>query len=134
MNKIQLGGWASTYPGIPAVQDLIGGSPGGTAGHTGIQPVANLPAAAAVKQHFSLSFLQPLGQASVVTSSPPGANLSPLTEFCVSTFPHVDRDGQDEHKLQMLHSLKKKRKKEKKEKKIQQKYKICHPSQKNVYI
>lgn len=94
-----------TYPGIPAVQDLIGGSPGGTAGHSGVQPVANVPAAA-VKQHFSLPFLQPLGQASVVTSSPPGAYFSPVAEFCVSTFPHVDRDGQDEHKLQMLHSIK----------------------------
>lgn len=106
LEKMQRGGWTLTYPGIPAVQDLIGGSPGGTAGHTGIQPVANFPAAAAVKQHFSLPFLQPLGQASVVTSSPPGADLSPLAEFRVSTFPHVDRDGQDEHKLQMLHSLK----------------------------
>lgn len=102
---MQRGGRALTYPGIPAVQDLIGGSPGGAAGHTGIQPVANFSAAAAVKQHFSLPFLQPLGQASVVTSSPPGADFSPLAEFCVSTFPHVDRDGQDEHKLQMLHGF-----------------------------
>lgn len=107
---MQRGGWTLTYPSIPAVQDLIGGSPGGTAGHSGVQPVANFSAAAAaaaaVKQHFSLPFLQPLGQASVVTSSSPGANFSPLAEFSVSTFPHADRDGQDEHKLQMLHSLK----------------------------
>lgn len=104
-----------TYPGIPAaVQDLVGGSPGGTAGHPGVQPVANFcssaaaaAAAAAVKQHFSLPFLEPLGQAAVVTSSSPGAQLSPLAELCVSTFPHVDRDGQDEHKLQMLHSFEK---------------------------
>lgn len=105
------------------MQDLIGGSPGGTAGHSGVQPVANLPAAAAaaaaVKQHFSLPLLQPLGQASVVTPSPPGAYLSPLAEFGVSTFPHVDRDCQDEHKLQMLHgsrrlTAKKEKKKEKK--------------------
>lgn len=102
-----------TYPGIPAVQDLICGSPGGTAGHSGVQPVADLPAAAAataaaaaaVKQHLPLPFLQPLGQASVVTSPPPWAQLSPFAEFCVSTFPHVDRNGQNEHKLQMLHSV-----------------------------
>lgn len=106
--KMQRGGWTLTYPGIPAVQDLIGGSPGGTAGHTRVQPVANFSAVAAVKQHFSLPFLQPLGQASVVTSSSPGANFSPLAEFGVPTFPHADRDGQDEHKLQMLHSKKKK--------------------------
>lgn len=97
---------SSTYPGIPAVQDLIGGSPGGTTGHTGVQPMANFSAAAAVKQHFSLPFLQSLGQASVVASSPPGAQLSSLTELCVPTFPHVHRDGQDEHELQVLHGFK----------------------------
>lgn len=95
-----------TYPGIPAVQDLIGGSPGGAAGYARIQPVANFSSAAAVKQQFSLPFLQPLGQASVVTSSSPGAHFSSLAKLCVPTFPHVDRDGQHKDKLQMLHSLK----------------------------
>lgn len=96
---------SSTYPGITAVQDLIGGSPGGTAGHTGVQPVANL-SAAAIKQQFSLPFLQTLGQATVVASSPSGAQLSSLTELCVPAFPQVRRDGQDEHELQMLHGFK----------------------------
>lgn len=122
-----------TYPGIPAVQDLIGGPPGGTAGHTRIQPVADLSAAAAVKQHFSLPFLQPLGQASVVTSSPPGTDFSSLAELCVPTFPHVDRDGQDEHELQMLHGFKKIIKlKLKLKKKMEQKdtiYALCFPKE-----
>lgn len=108
----QRGNWISTYPGIHTVQNLIGSSPGGTTGHTGIQHVAKFSAvaaaAAAVMQYFPLPFLQPLGQTPVITSSTPGAYyFSFLAELCVPTFPNVYSHDQDEHKLQMLHNFSK---------------------------